>query len=336
MKKSYKIVLLCTAALAVLVIGGFSVSLYFHNKGVAEANKEYREYQAPKIHDFNNTSRLSILPLVNWHTADPDLKTEMGVSYLVKTDSTTILFDLGHNPDELNPSPLEYNMDKLGIGLDEIDILFISHNHFDHVGGQQWIDAGSFSIGNEQKDLSGKKVFTPIPMTYPGISPTHTPDPTIITEGTASTGIIPRKLYLGRIDEQALAINVEGKGLVLIVGCGHQKLSRIIERTETVFEEPIYGIIGDLHYPVPEGRINILGLNMQRLVASGDGPFSPLTYEEVIKNIELLKSLDIGIIGIGGHDSSDKVIEDFNNAFGSKYRHVKIGNWIDIGDEADE
>lgn len=331
MKKSYKVALTCVGVLMILIIGLISVSFYFHNKGVAQSNEEYREYQPPQIQNFGSTNRLSILPLVNWHTSDPNLKSEMGVSYLVETDSVTILFDLGHNADEVNPSPLEYNMDRLDISLDEIDMIFISHNHFDHVGGQQWVDEGSFSLGNEQKDLSGKKVFTPVPMTYPGISPTHTPDPTVITEGVASIGTIPRKLYIGRIDEQALAINVEGKGLVLIVGCGHQKLPRIIERTEAVFEEPIYGIIGDLHYPVPEGRINLLGVNMQRLVASGEGPLNPIEYEDVLNNIERLKARNIGIIGVGGHDSSDEVIEEFKNTFGPKYRYVEVGKWIEAG-----
>ncbi|MFH5832069.1 MBL fold metallo-hydrolase [Halalkalibaculum sp. DA3122] len=331
MVKIFKILAAALLAFFLLATGGISVSFYFHNKGVAQANEEYREYQPPQIRNFGSTNRLSILPLVNWHTSNPDLKTEMGVSYLVKTDSATILFDLGQNADGESPSPLEYNMGRLEISLDEIDIIFISHNHFDHVGGQKWVDEGSFSLGNEQKDLSGKNVFTPVPMTYPAISPTHTPDPTVITEGVASIGTIPRKLYFGRIDEQALAVNLEGKGLVVIVGCGHQKLSRILERTEAVFEEPIYGIIGDLHYPVPEGRINVLGLNMQRLVASGEGPLNPIEYEDVLNNIERLQSRDIGITGVGGHDSSDEVIEEFKDAFGPKYRYVEVGKWIKAG-----
>lgn len=330
MKKWIKILLSGIGIIVLIIAAVLAVTLYQHHEEKDAINKEYQGYSPTQIRDIGTTRNLSILPLVNWHSSSPDLKTEMGVSYLLKTDSTTILFDLAQNADEENPSPLEYNMDKLEVSIEEIDIIFISHNHFDHVGGQQWVDKGSFSIGNEQKDLTGKKVFTPIPMTYPDIEPKHTPDPTVIAEGVASIGTIPRKLYLGRIDEQALAINVEGKGLVLMVGCGHQKIPRIIERTKTVFDEPIYGIIGDLHYPVPEGRINILGLNMQRLVASGEGPLNPLTYEEVKKHIELLQSLDIGIIGVGGHDSSDQVIEEFSNTFGSKYRYVKVGSWIEV------
>jgi metal-dependent hydrolase (beta-lactamase superfamily II) len=311
-----------------------SVFLYQHRKGVAQADREYRNYDPPAIRNFGSTASLSVLPLVNWHADDPSLQTEMGVSTLIKTDSTTILFDLGHNPDELSPSPLEHNMEQLGVGLNQIDDIVISHNHFDHVGGSQWVDQNSFSLGNEQKDLSGKQVYTPVPLEYPGIEPIHTPDPTVIAPGVATTGIIPRQLVMGRIDEQALAIHVKDKGLVLIVGCGHQTLPKIIERTEEVFDEPIYGIIGDLHYPVPEGRLNILGLNAQRFFASGEGPLNPLTREQVMQNIELLESLNPGVIGIGGHDTSDEVIAEFHNTFGSSYSYVKVGKWITIGNEA--
>ena len=125
-------------------------------------------------------------------------------------------------------------MEQLDIGLDEIDIIVISHNHFDHVGGPQWVDKKSFSLGNEQKDLTGKQVYTPVPLEYPGVEPVHTPNPTVIAHGVATTGTIPRQLVMGRIDEQALAIHVKDKGLVLIVGCGHQTLPKIIERTNSL------------------------------------------------------------------------------------------------------
>ncbi len=335
MKRSLKITLWIITGLLLFLVIIASVFLYQHRNGVAEANGEYRNYDPPAIQDFGSTTKLSVLPLVNWHAEDTSLQTEMGVSTLIKTDSTTILFDLGHNPDQLFPSPLEHNMEQLGISLDQIDVIVISHNHFDHVGGSQWVDQNSFSLGNEQKDLAGKQVYTPVPLKYPGIDPEHTPEPTVIAHGVATTGTIPRQLVIGRIDEQALAIHVKDKGLVLIVGCGHQALPKIIERTEEVFDEPIYGIIGDLHYPVPEGRLNIMGLNAQRFFASGEGPLNPLTKEQVMQHINLLKSLDPGVVGIGGHDSSDEVIEEFHDTFGSKYRYIKVGKWIKIGGETD-
>lgn len=335
MRRIYKTILLSAAGVVIILAFVLAFVLYQHHNGVVKAENDFREYDPPKIQDFGSTKTLSVLPLVNWHTESAGLKTEMGVSYLVKTDSATILFDLGHNAEEEAPSPLEHNMEQLGIGLENIDMVFLSHNHFDHVGGQKWVDEGSFSLGNEQADLAGKEIYTPVPKTYPGTSPVHTPEPRVLAPGVATTGTIPRKLIIGRINEQSLAVHVAEKGLVLIVGCGHQTVPRLLERTEAVFDIPVYGIIGDLHYPVPEGRIQLAGLNAQRLLASGDGPFYPLTKNEVLQNIELLESRDIGIVGVGGHDSSDEVIEIFKNTFGDAYRPVIVGKRIELSGDAE-
>ena len=61
----------------------------------------------------------------------------------------------------------------------------------------------------------------------------------------ATTGTIPQRLFIGAVDEQALAVNVRVKGLVLIAGCSHQTVARLLERTENVFDERIYGIVGN-------------------------------------------------------------------------------------------
>ena len=59
-----------------------------------------------------------------------DLRTDWGFSCLVRGAEKTILFDTGAN----GPILLE-NMKKLGISPEEIDIVFHSHIHSDHVGG---------------------------------------------------------------------------------------------------------------------------------------------------------------------------------------------------------
>ena len=194
-------------------------------------------------------------------------------SYLIRTDTQTILFDVGHNQNQTSPSVLQHNMQELGIALDDIDTIFLSHNHLDHVGGLQWSRMQSFSLGNRQIDLGDVQVYSPTPMTYPGLVLRHTPEPQILARGIATTGTIAQRLFIGAIEEQALAINVEGKGVVLIVGCGHQTIPKILQRAKAVFSEPVYGLIGDLHYPVPQGRFTLLGIDVQRTLASGEGEF---------------------------------------------------------------
>jgi metal-dependent hydrolase (beta-lactamase superfamily II) len=323
--------------LVVLVLGVavvFAVAQIRLSRGIEAAERAWRETRPRPVGDFGSTASLTVLPLVDWHASRPELQTEAGVSYLVRTDHSTILFDVGENLGKKDPSPLLHNMRTLGIGTEDFDTIVISHNHLDHVGGMKWSRRQTFSLGNEQRDLGQKRAFTPVPMTYPGLEPVHAADPTVIAPGVATTGTIPRQLFIGWVEEQALVVNVVGRGLVLIVGCGHQTVPKLISRTRAVFSEPIHGLVGGLHYPVPKGRAVVLGLPIQKLVGSGNGPFSPLTAEEISEDIAQLRDLNLGLVGLSGHDSDDEVIDQFRSTFGSAYREVRVGEPIAVGDPA--
>src|SRR5687768_5957380 len=304
-----------------IIIAGFILLKHSRlQKGIAKANEEFENYVPPKITDWGTVDQVSITPLIDWHAASSAFKTESGVSYLIKAGHHTIIFDLGLNLEEEDPSPLQYNMAKMGIDLDSIDMIMISHNHPDHVGGKKWMEAKTFSFGNVQSDLGVKRIYTPIEMTYPGQKPVATQMPQLLDTGIATIGTIPNELIFGKIDEQALAINIAGKGILLVVGCGHQTIPKIIKRTQEVFTEPIYAIVGGLHLPIPEGRVKLAGglIDLQKL-ASGNGPFDHLKQGDVDAYISLLKEINIQVIGVGGHDSSDEVIQQFSNEFGSAY-----------------
>ena len=57
------------------------------------------------------------------------LKSEAGLSLLIKTGSKTILFDTGSS------GAFAENAEKMGIDLTAVDFVIISHAHFDHTGG---------------------------------------------------------------------------------------------------------------------------------------------------------------------------------------------------------
>ena len=152
------------------------------------------------------------------------LKADWGFSCLIKCYGISLLFDTGTNGNLL----LE-NMKTLGIDPASIHELFISHIHFDHIGGLS-------SFLNENGDV---KVYAPSPLR--GISPSreviYIDKPMKLNHYFYTTGL------LNNI-EQSLAIKTE-KGLVIIVGCSHPGLENILNAV-TPHGTP-YALIGGLH-----------------------------------------------------------------------------------------
>jgi len=123
--------------------------------GKIKAEKYWNTRQVSKINKMGITEKVEILPLIDWSVSNNARQKEPGVSYLIKTDTDTILFDTGFNRYQEAPSPLEQNMKNLGIGIDDFKTIVISHNHMDHVGGLKWQKIKSFSLSSHDScDLS--------------------------------------------------------------------------------------------------------------------------------------------------------------------------------------
>ena len=280
--------------------------------------------ESGRLTSIGSTRGLEILPLVDWQTASPQLRGEAGVSYLVRTDGHTVLFDVGGNFQEAELSPLIANMNQLGVDLRTVDTIVISHAHGDHVGGQRFARQQRFALGGEPPDaLRGKRVIVPVPLDHAGVEPIVAREPLHLAPGVTTTGILPGRLHIGPIDEMALAARVAGKGIVLIVGCGHQGLRRLLERTTQQFEEPLFGLIGGLHFPVPSGRLKSGGVDLQRWATYGFGAGPSL--EDVQREIDGLRSRGVQWVSLSPHDSSDEVIELFRSSFGTAYHDLRVG-----------
>ncbi len=304
---------------------------YVKQQKLASIYDQEWEVRTPSsIKDFGAVEHLEIIPLVNFKAISRNLRTEPGVSYLVRAGTQSILFDVGFNQNEETPSPLEYNMSKLGISMSTIDTVFISHSHRDHTGGAGWEAQGTFSLGTTQTNLAGKTVYAPSSLSYPELNVNEIRLPTVISDGIASTGAISRALFVGGIQEQALVINVANKGLVVIVGCGHQTMDRLLQRIDETFEVPLYAIIGDLHYPVPQGRLFIAGVDVQRRLASGKSILNPLDYEDIKREILTLEARNLGLLALGGHDTSDETLGAFSLTFGKRFQYVEVGKPITV------
>ena len=153
------------------------------------------------------------------------LKADWGFSCLVEIENTPkILFDTG-----ANGSILLSNMKKMNIDPKSIDEIFISHPHFDHVGGL----SAFLDVNNNVK------IYAPV--SFRGIhgvkEVVHVSDPLKIHENVLSTGEIDNI-------EQSMAVKTD-KGIVLVVGCSHPKMLHILAAASRFGK--IYGIIGGLH-----------------------------------------------------------------------------------------
>ena len=303
--------------------------------GRIQADAERNAMKITKLADPGTVQSLAILPLVDYYANQPDLKTEPGVAYLVRADETTILLDVGFNKKKEHPSPLLHNMEKLGVSVADLDMIFISHLHLDHVGGMTEQKQKTFSLSQGLVSLPDIPVYAPANLSpsswNPGPDARVIEAPTVLKPGIASIGVIPRYLFLmGRTLENSLAVNVAGKGIALIVGCGHQTIERIIDRTRALFDEPIYAIIGGLHYPVYGGRIMIGPVNIQRIVGSDRPPWTGIRESDVDSAIAAIKAVSPKIVALSPHDSSDWCIDRFRQAFGEAYVDLKVGQEIII------
>jgi 7,8-dihydropterin-6-yl-methyl-4-(beta-D-ribofuranosyl)aminobenzene 5'-phosphate synthase len=324
-------------------------------------NKLLNEFVPTKLTNIGSVKELTILPLSEWLT-DPPLRNDTGTteerynlrkdlqltteadvlvpdtgpSFLIKADETVILFDTGFNRFQVHPSPVLRNMNKLGVNIKDIQYIVISHLHPDHVGGYGQVDNHTFVISpSEGEDLSHiKEVFTPVPMVHPTAKKVTTVDaPCVIAPGVASEGPIGRALFYlssGFVREQALGVNVEGKGIVLIVGCGHQGVERIIGRAEQIHDEPIYGLAGGLHYPVTSGRSMRDGRETQTYRGTGKPPWERITKSDVRTTIEYLKSKNLSLVSLSGHDSCDWSLDAFRKAFSNIYQECAVGHTITV------
>ncbi len=320
--------------------------------GRRRADRVWASARCPKLKDVGTVKHLTILPLIDWYTArDPStgsgqvpstlrlrsgqagsgqsLVGEPGVSYLVRADDTTILFDVGYNTQGEHPSPLLRNMAALGVEVTDIDALVISHAHEDHVGGISHMTHHTFALSGQPVDLKGIPAYVPVPLSNPTARVIVVDGPRIIAPGVASMGPIPRQMFFfGWTPEQSLAVNVEGKGFVIIIGCGHPTLQRIVDRAEMLFDEPLYGIVGGLHYPVASSREVKFGLPLQRLLCTGKWPWDPINRQDVETAIAYLQRRQPQLVALSPHDSCDWSVETFRSTFGEAYQDLLVGKEI--------
>jgi len=162
------------------------------------------------------------------------LRSDWGWSALLETEKWRALFDA-----DTDPSVLEYNSRRLGVDW-RLDFGFLSHWHGDHYGGYEYVG----------KVSPGLKVYVPPGdgeiLGDWGLNSVVVDEPALVAEDAWSSGPV------GRMEEQALGVLVEGVGLVVVVGCSHPGVDVLASRLSEVVGEEVYMVIGGFHEPSKE------------------------------------------------------------------------------------
>jgi len=218
------------------------------------------------------------------------LKTAWGFSAFVTYKDQNVLFDTG-----ASGSMLLENMSKLNIKPVEVQNVVLSHEHYDHTAGlQSLLSAGadpkiyltpSFSSSFNNQFSKQAEVIEVVPGQ-------------LIAERIYTLGEIQ-----GSPPEQALIIDTP-RGLVVITGCAHPGVEKMVLAAKKQFDEGIYLVMGGFHL----------------------GSTSSYEVEQIIKEFKR-----VGVAHVAPcHCTGDRAINQFKNAFGERFISVGVGAVIEI------
>ncbi len=218
---------------------------------------------------------------------DDALRAEHGFSALVTISKgdrrIRVLFDAGRTPDGLVE-----NMRRLDLSPRDIDIIVLSHGHWDHVTGMEGLVG---RLGRASMPvLIHPEFWTRRRLAFPGRDPFELPTtsrdalrgagfeiverrrPSFLLDGSLLvTGEIDRTTEFERgfpgheahrqgawepdpliLDDQALVAAVRGHGLVVLTGCGHSGVVNILRHVRTLTgESRIHALLGGFHLSGP-------------------------------------------------------------------------------------
>jgi 7,8-dihydropterin-6-yl-methyl-4-(beta-D-ribofuranosyl)aminobenzene 5'-phosphate synthase len=215
------------------------------------------------------------------------LLAEHGLSLLVTVhagDKThTVLWDTGYS----NIGVL-HNVDMLGVDLERVEALALSHGHMDHTGSLYpvldrishriplVVHPGAFDAPRFFGLADGRRLLFPQTLVKEDllkkdIDLVESTTPTPLAGGTILvTGEVERVTSFekglpnasmernGEIvndpiaDDQALVVHVKGKGLVIIAGCSHAGIINTIRHAQKITGvQEVYGAVGGFHLSGP-------------------------------------------------------------------------------------
>jgi 7,8-dihydropterin-6-yl-methyl-4-(beta-D-ribofuranosyl)aminobenzene 5'-phosphate synthase len=212
---------------------------------------------------------------------------EPGFSALVRFEKNgrerTLLFDTG-----VSPRGVVENLRRLGLSLQDVEVIVLSHGHWDHVTGMegvaQTLGRAGLPVMIHPEFWSRRRIR------FPGLDPAELPStsrpalegagfeiveerhPSFLLDGSALiTGEVDRTAefetgFQGHdafrdggwqpdpliLDDQALVLRLPERGLVVLSGCGHAGIVNTVRYAQKLTgERRIAAVIGGFHLSGP-------------------------------------------------------------------------------------
>lgn len=264
-----------------------------------------------------------------------NLQSKHGLAFFlvatINNEKVVIMMDTGPSQKKL-----AYNADELAIKLDDIDVIVLSHSHYDHTGG---LMEALRQIKKNIPVVGHSTLFDPKLSLMPHLrtigAPSRISDveaaggvpilvngPVKIARGITTTGEIPRTTTFettsgfwttksanfvedAMLDDQALVIDVEDQGLVVVSGCAHSGIINTIKYAQKITgNNKVYGVLGGFH---------LISANNKRIKAT----------------VDALKDFDPMFVG-PCHCTGKKAVKMIAESFGDRCRILHTGDPIEF------
>jgi len=218
------------------------------------------------------------------------LKSLWGFSCFIETPNGTILFDTGSNG-----RVLLQNIKKRDLNLSSINNIFISHGHWDHIGGLDSILELNPSVHIFVTSHISKNMIRDLNTLSNGVTVIDD-KPTKILTDIYSTGT------MGEESEQSIILDTD-EGLIIIAGCAHSGIEKIAQIAQKFLNKKILLLLGGFHLHNKNS-------------------------EKVLEIIKIIQELDTQFV-CPSHCTGDKARMLFHEKFRDNYIEGGVG--INIG-----
>lgn len=269
---------------------------------------------------------MKIITLIEDTYGHPECSYEHGLSIYIETEKHKILMDTGATDAFIE------NAKKLGVHLEEVDTVVLSHGHYDHAGGMlAFCEINKTAKIYMQQKAAGDyyhgERYIGIHKEIPKLSQVHLlqGDYVIDEELSLFTNITGRRFYPQsnlQLSQKVNGQNIQDQfqheqclvvhttdNIVLLSGCAHNGILNILDRYQ------------ELYPGIPNQVIS--GFNMMKKT-----DYTPEEIKTICDTAMELKKWEIKFYT--GHCTGQKALDLMKPILGDQLVEIHSGNWIEL------